>query len=342
MGQDDQGVPNEDTHLIGTGKEGMASMGDISISSSMLPAIPSYCNRRPQHHSVGVSPVSLVSTASPVVTAGTDQNRANGRVSVLRGGPGGRVTSGVNGGEDVGYHSSPSDSVLLEIRSMDLEALGEGRRLRAGNYYKGHAGTILDVRGLAAAVPGWRLSHSLHQTVRVGSVRGITGLLGHPGCMAFQTLGEVAGVRVVDQEETPEGMVVTISRRPAPVFRPIRSRVGKLPKDVHVVVVGARCSGTDVRKWTVTAITDGAVKKLRMTTSTPNRMISRVEAIAGALRDYPGRRVAIPSRLVPVRLLSLDVRIRQVGLADAVEVLRGWNWKTRRQWLAGIRTENSG
>ena len=277
----------------------------------------------------------LENTMSTSRKAGIDLagDALGGRMSVLRGGSGARVTPGLKDGEGLEHRPSPSDTVL-SIRDEDIEALNEGRRLRVGDYYRDN---LIDCRWLSSQIQGSRISHALSQLCRVGSLHGRVQILIHPGeDWAYQD-DLFCAVQVLESQERADGIILRILREKS--AHPQRHRlqqIEKAPPNMDLTIRTVRRHRDDTRNWTVVTVNGCKKKVFKARVTSSNLNIGKVEAIAEAICRRNPHTIALPATGMLRQLLMDSVRIRQVGLADAISLMRGWEWKVKGKWLMGV------
>lgn len=307
--------------------------------------------------------VALCATPEPLVsTAGIDHadpdlremagSPKSGREPVLRtqGGPDVGVTSGDNGGKGVGHAPFPPDTVL-QVRSVDIDSLKAGRRLRVGHVYRGFA---IDLRGLVGAVGVDRLQHAIGQLARVSSHLGLVRFLVHPGETWPFAPGTFSPLHPVGQVVDERGLILGFRRAPrrGPVQRNEAAGVAPSVPNVELVVRGMRQSRTSVLTWTATLQTAGGSEPTRVPTTTPNKTIARCELVAAVLASRNPLTIAVKVHGGLRDLLlngagasaqaakggATTWRVRHVGLSRACETVAAWQWKVVGPWLVGRRS----
>jgi len=292
---------------------------------------------------LGVSSPLMCNSTAVVVAANTkapgfDGGRQagdaeNGRSAASRGGSGVGVTADHNGREGSGHRPSLPDTVLL-IRDADIEALAAGRRLRAGDHNRG---VIIDCRELVHRIPASRMAHAVQQLCRVGSLHGRVHLLVHPGDDWVNRGDILAGVHVKGSYERAEGIVLRLIRHTA--LRPQDPRPRRPdtpPPTADLIVRTVRRHRDHATGWTVEVENGKGREVLHVRATSPNHGIGRAEAIAVVLDHYNPGTVALRATGQLRQLLDEGpVRVRQMGLADAIATIRNWEWMAEGAWLVG-------
>jgi len=231
----------------------------------------------------------------------------------------------------------PTRSIL----PADLQALAEGRRLRAGDRYR-RAGAVVDIRDLHHHVLEDRLPFAVGQIARVCSVHGRAELLVHPGVSCAFNQVNFPGLRRIGEEPHPDGLVLVYSRIAVAVSSgTAKSRNRSEPPEADCIVLGTRCRPDNARRWSVSVRANGRVSVDIVTTSCANPGIARVEAIASVLKLLSPGSVVIPADGPLLQHLLSDTRVMQVALHDGLDVLRQWSWSRYAEgWLLGYSKSN--
>lgn len=266
----------------------------------------------------------------------------NGRMSAADSkdgdGSGAGVTPDHNRGKGAGHRASPRKTVL-SITPADIQALVEGRRLRAGDKYR-RAAAVVDVRGLHHHVDEDRLPFAVGQIARVCSVHGRVELLVHPGVSWAFDEANFPGLRRISEEPHPDGLVLVYSRIAVAVPSGTARTMNRIEApDADCIVLATRCRPDNARRWSVSVKANGRVSIDIVTTSCANTRIARVEAIASVLKLLSPESVVIPADGLLLQHLLSDTRVMQVALHDGLNVLRQWSWsRCDEGWLVGRRT----
>jgi hypothetical protein len=321
--QDDQSTVYRDVPLYVDGMEGRMTCGDVVPIGSLLTSL---------HNPLGV--VTLESTTIPT-SPGTGPDQAggipNGRSPVPRDSSEVRVQPDRNDGEGSGHRPSPSNTVL-PVGIEDIDALRQGRRLRVGDYYRGH---VVDLRDVHGELGAGRLGHAVQQLARAASVHGRARFLVHPG---DDWEGALAGVHVLRTEPRADGVALTVRRQERTdeaQARTNRRQQLPHPPDTDIIVQRARRDRHDLRRWHVGLLEGSDSKTMSVQVTCRGRTVAKVEALAGVLVVAANGTVAIPADEFLLQHLLGNTTIRQVGLADAVAILRQWEWERRCGWLLG-------
>ena len=280
------------------------------------------------------SELGSTTTASSAGIKTKAGGRQGERVSVSRGGPDPRVTK--SEGKDAGKsgHRPPASKTVLSIRPADLKALQDGRSLRGGDNYRGQ---VIDLTGLRDQVPEHKLPWAVGQLLRVGSLHRIVRLLIHPGGQWTMTEGVLGDALLLRKKEHHQGQILVVSTKPKRT-RIRRKRVTPPPPvGMDLVVEVPRRGRLDARCWSVGHRDSCGRKVSKVRSRTMNKGIAEVEVVARVLSTATARTVAIPARPLLCQQLLRKTRVRQVSLAEGVEVLRRWSWRQEGVWLGGVR-----
>ena len=247
--------------------------------------------------------------------------------------------TGVTAGQkDVGrrVHSLPTSPpvLLMEPTPEDWNLLVEGRRLRAGDRYRN---AIIDLRDITNHVPARRLPHAVAQLARAASWKGQAKLLVHPGDRWAFVEDNFPSLHRIGVEHHALGKVIVVRRGTEREDSKGTIRPRPLPPDVETVVLSIRRHRDDARQWSVRLRDGGNEETLSIKTVSTNPSIARLEAISKVLKGKTAATVAMPfdGLAGTVLLGKVQPRTRQVGLADAVRVMRRWRWRRDGEWLWG-------
>jgi len=273
-------------------------------------------------------------TQAPGADGGRQAGDAvNGRSAASRGGSGAGVTADLNGREGTDHRPSLPDTVL-PIRDDDIKALVEGRKLKAGDHYRG---TIIDCRELSHQIPASRMAHAVQQLCRVGSLHGRVHLLVHPGDDWVNRADVLVDGNVKRCYERAEGSVLRLLRGTAihtKRYRPRRSATP--PRTTDLVIRAVRWHRDHATSWSVEVENGHGREVLHVRVTSPNPGIGRVEAVAMVLDHHSPVTVAVRATGLLRQLLGEEpVRVRQVGLADGIATIQRWEWTAEGMWLVG-------
>ncbi len=304
----------------GLGMEGSSPYGDSSV---------------PAYSSTSKTPTSTNSTGQP---AGQELSgmTSNGRGSVSRDGSDSGVTLSKKDVGGVGHHIPASEPVLFRPTVEDWNLLTAGRRLPNDGHYRE---CTVDLRELADKVPSNRMPHAIAQLARLASWKGQARFLVHPGDSWVWDEVNFPSLYKLGTKHHPKGMVLTFRQPTVKTKGEIEPRkVRSAPPEADFVILSARRFRDDARKWSVKLVANGNRQAVTVKTLSPDIPIGRLEAVSRVLVDRPSMKVAMPfSGLVKACLLKTG-KPRQVGLADAVKILKRWKWNRNGGWVVGVTT----